>query len=270
MTTPTHAAATESLAAAGLDLEVIRRGAGAPILVLHGFDTIAADAPFLDLLARQGEVIAPSHPGFGHSPRPDDFETVYDLVQLYLDVIERLGDRVALIGLGFGGWLAAEIAVACGHRLDRLVLVDAVGIKVGDRETADVLDVFNTSPDEVARRTWHDARRAPDWNEMTDDQMVVRARNWETLCLYTWHPYMYNPRLRFWLKKIATPTLVLWGGSDRVVTPDYGRAYAAEIPGARFEVIDGAGHHPEIEQPEAFAAAVAALPGRARRGAERG
>jgi pimeloyl-ACP methyl ester carboxylesterase len=64
---------------------------------------------------------------------------------------------------------------------------------------------------------------------------------------------MYNPRLRRWLSRIAVPTLVLWGASDRVVTPDYGRAYAASIPGARFELIERAGHYPEIEQPEVFA-----------------
>jgi len=64
---------------------------------------------------------------------------------------------------------------------------------------------------------------------------------------------MYNPRLKRWLGRIALPTLVLWGASDGVVTPAYGRAYAAHIPGARFELIDRAGHHPEIEQPDALA-----------------
>jgi pimeloyl-ACP methyl ester carboxylesterase len=49
---------------------------------------------------------------------------------------------------------------------------------------------------------------------------------------------------------------VLWGASDRVVTPDYGRGYAKLIPGAHFELIEQAGHHPEIEQPAAFAAQV--------------
>jgi pimeloyl-ACP methyl ester carboxylesterase len=47
--------------------------------------------------------------------------------------------------------------------------------------------------------------------------------------------------------------LVLWGASDGVVSPAYGRAYAALIPGARFALIDGAGHHPELERPEALA-----------------
>ena len=48
------------------------------------------------------------------------------------------------------------------------------------------------------------------------------------------------------------PTLVLWGASDRVVTPEYGRAYYNLISGAEFELIEQAGHHPELEQPAAF------------------
>jgi pimeloyl-ACP methyl ester carboxylesterase len=102
---------------------------------------------FLELLGARAAIIAPSHPGFGHSARPADFDTVYDLVHLYLDVLEALPyERMTLVGLSFGGWLAAELAVQCCHRLDRLVLVDAFGIKISDRETPDILDVFNTSP----------------------------------------------------------------------------------------------------------------------------
>jgi pimeloyl-ACP methyl ester carboxylesterase len=70
---------------------------------------------------------------------------------------------------------------------------------------------------------------------------------------------MYNPKLPRWLSRIAVPTQVLWGASDRVVTPEYGRAYAGLIPGATFTLIEQAGHHPEIEQPAAFAAQVAAF-----------
>jgi pimeloyl-ACP methyl ester carboxylesterase len=247
-------AAVERLRVRDVDLEIVRRGSGRPVLVLHGMQNVDPRARFLDLLARHVEVIAPSHPGFGHSARPADVETVDDLVRLYLDLLDALStERVTLVGLSFGGWLAAEIAATCCHRLDRLVLVDAFGIKISDRETPDILDVFNTSPQEVRRRSWHDpATHAPDLDAMSDDELVVRARNWDALCLYGWHPYMYNPRLRRWLRRISVPTLVVWGASDGIVTPSYGRAYGALIPAARFELIDGAGHHPEIEQPDAF------------------
>jgi pimeloyl-ACP methyl ester carboxylesterase len=70
---------------------------------------------------------------------------------------------------------------------------------------------------------------------------------------------MYNPQLPQWLRRVRVPTLVLWGASDGVVTEAYGRAYSALVPGARFEVIAAAGHHPEIEQPETFVERVVAF-----------
>src|SRR5438552_18842714 len=115
----------------GVELQIRRRGTGRPVVLLHGLAPLDPETPVLDLLAAHAEVIAPTHPGFGHAPRPDDFDTVYDLVRLYLDMLERLPyEKVALMGLSFGGWLAAEIATICPHRLEKLVLVDAVGIKV--------------------------------------------------------------------------------------------------------------------------------------------
>jgi pimeloyl-ACP methyl ester carboxylesterase len=259
MTNTTTGAAR--LSVQGIELEALRRGAGRPLLLLHGFDTIDPAAPFLDLLARHGEVIAPSSPGFGHSPRPADFDTVYDLVHLYLEALETLpGDKVSLIGFSFGGWLAAEVAAKCCHRIDKLVLVDPLGIKISGRETADILDIFNRSPEFVRCATWCDPDRfAPDYNAMSDEQLVVLAKNREALCLYAWHPYMYNPQLKRWLGRIKTPTLVVWGESDGIVSSDYGRAYSGFIPNSRFALIERAGHHPEIEQPDAFAACVAAF-----------
>jgi pimeloyl-ACP methyl ester carboxylesterase len=246
--------AGERLSVGDIELEVICRGAGRPVLLLHGLQNVDPRARFLDLLGKRAEIIAPSHPGFGHSTRPADFDTVYDLVHLYLDALDTLPyERLTLMGLSFGGWLAAEIAVKCSHRIDRLILVDAFGIKLSDRETPDILDIFNTSPQEVQRQSWHDPeKRMPDFNAMSDDELVVHARNRDTLCLYGWYPYMYNPQLKRWLRRITRPTLVLWGASDGIVKPSYGRAYSGLIPGSRFELIAEAGHHPEIEQPEAF------------------
>jgi pimeloyl-ACP methyl ester carboxylesterase len=260
----TDAVVVDRLGVEGIDLEALRCGKGQPILLLHGFDTIDAKAPFLGRLGEYGEIFAPSSPGFGNSPRLKDFDTVYDLVHLYLAVLSALpGDKIHVIGCSFGGWLAAEVASLCTHRIGRLVLVDALGIKISDRETPDILDIFNRSPEEVRRCSWHDPDRfAPDYDAMPDEALVIHARNREALCLYAWHPYMYNPQLPRWLARIDVPTLVLWGESDGVVKPDYGRAYARMIPGAMFELIAGAGHHPEIEQPQAFVDHVARFLGR--------
>jgi pimeloyl-ACP methyl ester carboxylesterase len=258
MSTASTAPAANRVPLAGVELDVLRRGSGQPLLLLHGFQHIDPRLPVVELLSRHAELIAPSHPGFGGTPRPADFGTVYDLVHLYLEFLDTLPKGpLTLMGLSFGGWLAAEIAVKAGRRIERLILVDALGIKVSDRETPDILDVFNAHPDEVVRKSWHDpAASAPRYDDMEDDELITVSRNRETLCRYGFHPYMYNPQLKRWLGNIKARTLVLWGASDGVVKPAYGEAYAKLIPGARFETIAAAGHHPEIEQPAALAARV--------------
>jgi pimeloyl-ACP methyl ester carboxylesterase len=202
-------------------------------------------------------------PGFGASPLPEDFETVYDLVHVWRDVLDAMPGPVALIGFSFGGWIAAEIAAAGHPKLDRLVLVDPVGIKLGGREKRDFVHFFNTNPTELNRRAWHDPGKRPPgiyglgWQAcidetMTDPEMVRLARGWDSLSLYAWRPHLYNPQLKHWLRRISVPTLSLEGASDRIVPPEYGKRYAALIPGARFATIEKAGHHPELEQPQAF------------------
>jgi pimeloyl-ACP methyl ester carboxylesterase len=255
-----------------LQLEVLRSGGaargGRSILLVHGVNNISPAAPFLAPLAETGEVLAPSLPGFGHSARPEDFDTMYDLVHLVLALLDGMADeQVTIVGFSFGGWIAAEVAVCRPRKLARLVLADPVGIKISGREERDVAHFFNTSPDDLNRRAWHEPANRPrgcyglGWHTaigqaISDEEMITLARNWDALCIYAWRPHMYNPRLKQWLHRIAVPTLVLWGASDRIVTPEYGRAYSSLIPGARFEIIEGAGHHPELEQPHAFVAAV--------------
>lgn len=243
-----------------IDLEILRAGDGAPILLLHGFRPFSPGAPFIEILARRCAVTAPSHPGFGKSPRPELVETVYDLVHVYLAMLDAWPPgAVSLVGCSFGGWLAAEIACVASHRLRCLILVDPVGIKVSDRETPDILDIFSAPPALVRRAEWHDAASAPDPGSLPDEALVALARDRDALCRYAWHPYLHNPRLHHWLHRLAVPALVLWGESDRIVSPAYGAAYTRLIPGARMEVITGAGHHPELEQPERCAEAIAAF-----------
>jgi pimeloyl-ACP methyl ester carboxylesterase len=263
----------ERLQAGGIELEVVRGGHGPTALLLHGPTTYSPDAPFLELLGQAVSIVAPSHPGFGESARPDDLDTVYDLVHVYQDVLDALPDEpVRLIGCSFGGWLAAELAITYGHRLARLILVDPLGIKVGARDERDITHLFNTSPAELERRAWHDpARQRPGalglgWQQhvdaIPDDDLVRLARGWDALCLYAWRPHLYNPQLKRWLRRIAVPTLLLAGASDRIVARGYFEAYASLIPGAELWTIAEAGHHPELEQPEAFVEQVRRFLGR--------
>jgi pimeloyl-ACP methyl ester carboxylesterase len=238
-----------------VSLEALIAGDGPPMLFLHGGDYFAQHRGFFDRLARQCRLIAPRHPGFGNSERPDEFRTVHDLAYLYLDLLERRDLRkVMLVGSSFGGWIALEICVRCRERLDRLVLIDSVGVKFGGREERDIADIYALPNEEVLRRTFFDpGRMAPDYSRLDDDELTLIARDRQATALYGWRPYMHNPRLRQWLHRVRVPALVIWGANDGIVTPDYGRRLGRSLPDARFETVRQAGHYPQIERPEEVA-----------------
>jgi len=92
--------------------------------------SLTAASRFPSLLAAHGALIAPSCPGFGDSPRPKDFDTIYDLVHLQRAVLDAVpGERITLVGLSFGGWLAQRSRAQGHKRVARVVLVDCVGSK---------------------------------------------------------------------------------------------------------------------------------------------
>jgi pimeloyl-ACP methyl ester carboxylesterase len=242
----------------GVAIDVVRGGAGKTLLFLHSVDGVNAELPWFQDLTRSFELVAPWHPGFGHSELPREFRTIGDLAFFYLEAIRELRiEDAVLVGSSFGGWLAAEIAVRSTDAFSHVVLVDPLGIKVGGREDRDIADVFAIPQDELTRLAYHAPdRRTRDYSTMSDEDRLAIARSREAYTYFGWRPYMHDPSLRRWLRRIRVPTLVLWGESDGIVSPDYGRAYAAEIPGARFELIEQAGHYPHVEQPERFAALV--------------
>jgi pimeloyl-ACP methyl ester carboxylesterase len=200
--------------------------------------------------------VCPSHPGFGGSSLPESFDAIDDLAYAYLDLLRQIGP-VHVLGAGFGGWIAAEMAVRCTHPMRSLVLIDALGIKVGDRLAADIGDMFVVSPDELVGMCWHDAslgaRLMPLPDASHDEAtLTLLLENRKTAALVGWNPFMHSPRLLRRLHRIDCPTLVVWGASDGLVSPDYGRAFADAIPQADFELIADAGHYPYLEQPDRF------------------
>ena len=245
----------------GIRLEVVEKGRGRPLLFLHPGIGLDPGAPVIDKLAEQVRVIAPSHPGFGGSEQPKTFTTVDDLAYFYLDLLDELDLKdVVLVGVSFGGWIAAEIAVKSTARLSHLVLANAVGIKVGARDTRDIVDIFAITEPELNKLAYFDPKLAErDYKAMAEADVRVIARNREASARYGWSPYMHDPKLKSRLHRIRIPTQFLWGAADRILSEDYGRAYCAAIPGARFETIARAGHYPHVEAPEAFARAIFAF-----------
>src|SRR4051795_6641627 len=160
---------------AGVRIELIKRGTGRPLLLLHPAIGIKSTDRVIEELARSFTLIAPSHPGFGRSELPRAMTTVDDLAYFYLDFMEALDLReVILAGISFGGWIAAEIAIKSTERISHLVLADAVGIKLGDREHRDIADIFTTRQSEVDRLAYHDPKLAAvDHTAISDDDAQI-------------------------------------------------------------------------------------------------
>jgi pimeloyl-ACP methyl ester carboxylesterase len=250
--------ATDSLAIEGMRIDLFERGKGRPVLFLHAENGIEPAYVAIDELAKSARVIAPTHPGFGRSELPQGMRTVDDLSYFYLDLLDQLDLRdVTLVGVAFGAWIAAEIAVKSTARLARLVMANAVGIKIGDRETRDIADVFALSEPEYLEIAYCDPNAGRrDYKSLPPGEVLAAARAREATARFAWSPYFHNPRLKSRLHRIRIPTLFLWGAHDRMVGEAYGRAYCAMIPGARFETIERAGHFPHQEQPQIFAGKV--------------
>jgi len=232
------------------------RGAGPAFLLLHGGAGPQSVAGFAGQLAEAGpaRVITPVHPGFAGTARPRGLDSVAGLGRLYALLLDELGlADVTVIGNSIGGWIAAEMAVAGSARVGGVVLVDACGIEVPGHPVA---DFFSLTLDQVAELSYHDpARFRIDPAAMSAQERAAMAGNREALAVYG-GTAMGDPGLRARLAQVSVPTLVVWGDSDQIVDPDYGRAYAAAIPGARFRLLPATGHVPQIETPAQLLSAI--------------
>jgi pimeloyl-ACP methyl ester carboxylesterase len=259
--TATATRPSELITSGGVDIELERRGQGAPLLLLPSEDAVEADCAFVTELAKHHDVLILWPPGFGRSARPDWVTCMDDVAYIYLDILDRLDLRaIPVVGCGLGGWIAAEMATKDDARLSKLVLIDPVGIKVGGPTDRDIQDIWGLHPEKLAALKWFDPKHAErDFSGMSDDELTIVARNSESLARLCWQPYMHNPKLKHRLHRIAVPTLLIWGENDGIVTTAYGEAYRKLIPQARMSVVPQAGHLPHIEQPAAVADRVRAF-----------
>jgi pimeloyl-ACP methyl ester carboxylesterase len=206
-------------------------------------------APFAELFAASHpvEVLAPIHPGFGGTIRPAELTGIAGLGQLYGGLIEQLDlEDLTVIGNSIGGWVAAELALLRSPRVTSLILIDAVGIEVPGHPVA---DFFSLTMNEVFDRTFHNPEPFRiDPASLPPAAQAIGAGNRAALAAYTGQS-MSDATLAERLASLDLPTLVLWGDSDRIADPAYGRAYAAAIPGARFQLLAETGHAPQLETP---------------------
>jgi pimeloyl-ACP methyl ester carboxylesterase len=239
-----------------VDLTVDEQGAGRPFLLLHGGGGPATVAGFAALLAgsRPARVLSPTHPGFGGTPRPEALHTVAGLARLYLALLDQLDlDDVTVVGNSIGGWIAAEMALLASPRVSGITIVNGVGIVVPGHPVA---DFFSLTMDQVAKLSYHDPDRfGIDPATLPPPVQAAMAGNRATLAVYA-GTAMNDPTLAGRLSVVRTPTRVLWGDSDQIVDPGYGRAFAAAIPSARFQLLTDTGHMPQLETPDQLLQAI--------------
>lgn len=255
---------------AGVQLRLRRAGKGPPLLILHRDTGTPDQLPAYAALARHFEVLLPEHPGYGHSERPAWMRSARDLAVVYRWLLAELGlSRAALLGLGFGGWLAAEMASMAPEDPAQLTLVGPMGLRPpgGDAgpggADAGILDQALVSHIDYARAGFHDqaAFEAVYGAEPSTDQLVEWDLCREMNFRIAWKPYMHSLTLPWLLGGVRAPTLLAWGAEDRVVPAGTAARWQKAMPKARLERIEGCGHCVEMEKPEALVRLVTTLAG---------
>jgi pimeloyl-ACP methyl ester carboxylesterase len=231
---------TVDLAGTGpVDVTVADYGSGQPFLLLHGGAGPASVTGFAEKFAAAHDVrvLVPTHPGFGGTPRPAALNSVGGLAALYQTLLDQLDLLdVTVIGNSIGGWITAEIALLKSPRVSGIVLIDAVGIEVPGHPVA---DFFSLTMDQVFQRSFrHPEQFRIDPATLPPAAQAIAAGNRAAIGVYAG------------LGTLEIPALVLWGDSDGIVDAGYGRAYAAAIPMARFQLLPETGHSPQQETPD--------------------
>ena len=248
------------------------RGSGEPaVLLVHGLGAQwRVWLPTIGPIAERRRVIAPDLPGFGGSEMPIDRVSVAGFANALDDLCEHLGlERVVAVGNSLGGAVAAQLALANPKRVERLVLVNAVGIVPNPVEWARTLpfiwagamlgNQFSVARRQIASRTG--LRKAALWRlihkpELLSADIVYHgilqppgpaAR--DAISAGLAH---LTPKWEERLERIECPTLVIWGREDLLLPTRHAETFVRRIPGSRLIMFDRTGHMPMIEQPEQF------------------
>lgn len=236
---------------------VLVKGQGAPVVYLHGLFGQEWDG-FLDDMSLHRRVYAPAHAGVEETEDLEQLDGIPDLLLYYDDLFDRLRfERIDLIGHSFGGMVAAEYAATFRDRVGKLVLIDAMGLW---RDDAPVQDHLLVSPQKLVKLLFHDSSKPevaaklamPSEGEAMKAAIVHRFGALASTSHFI-HP-IPERGLKRRLRRIKAETLVLWGAQDALVPPAYAAEFAALIPSARVEMIEKAGHLPQVEQRKVLSA----------------
>ena len=250
-----------SIEVSGGNVSYLQKGTGEPLVILHHSISNHGWLPLYERLAERFSVHVPDLPGYGESDRPDWARSVRDLAILIELWMDRLGlEGVTLVGCGFGGWVAAELATMNQLRLAGLVLVGAAGIRPREGEIVDQLVVDYV---EYVHSGFHDEsafERHFGEDPPRETRMLLYGGREMTMRV-TWKPWMFNDALPVLLRGVQTPTLVLWGANDAIMPIDCGEQIAEAAPNATLHVIEGGGHFLDFERPDVLAEFIEGLGG---------
>jgi pimeloyl-ACP methyl ester carboxylesterase len=243
----------EKVTVNGVTIELLTAGEGEPLVFWHGAGTLGG-WDFALPWATRFKVLIPLHPGWGGSDDGTHMTTMQDYVMHNLELLDLLGlQRVNLVGLSMGGWMAAAFASQHSDRLRRLVLVAPAGLKVPEFPTA---DIFRIKPEAILHELTENIQVLLPYLPKEPDDLdfiVERYRESTSFARLAWER-MDDPKLARWLHRISVPTLLAWGEADRIVPFGQARSWAGLIRTATIRSFPGAGHLLLNERPDAVAA----------------
>jgi pimeloyl-ACP methyl ester carboxylesterase len=235
-------------------------GDGQPLLYLHGAGGLIGTDPFLEELGKDFKVVAPHLPGYGESSGGELIEDVVDACLFYHQLMDDLGMANAhMVGHSMGGMLAAELAALDVHRVSKLVLVCPAGFWLDQHP---IPDPFAMELPELAAHLFHDPESPmaqmfttiPTDPQQLAEMYVERTKRLTQASRFLWPIPERGLKKRAW--RIAAPSLVVWGESDRLIPPVYADEFVHHIRNSRIATIKQAGHMVMYEQPETFVTTV--------------
>jgi pimeloyl-ACP methyl ester carboxylesterase len=241
----------ETIDVAGRPTVLMHAGEGTPFVYLHSaLGESFRWLPFYETWARSFRVLVPTHPGFGKSGGFEQIDTIEDMAFHYVELLDALGlDEVILGGASLGGWIAAEFAVRWPERVKKLWIADAPGLWVDEQPLPDLFRVMHDRR-RLRQMLFHDPDGAMGTmiirDEPDDATMLAGYQAMTVLARLVWER-PYDPKLPGRLHRIQCPTLLVWGESDRLVPPAYGKAYQQHIKGAELVLLPRCGHLPMFE-----------------------
>jgi pimeloyl-ACP methyl ester carboxylesterase len=243
--------AREALTVDGVKTVVYTAGSGEPLVFFHGAGTVDG-FDFALSWADRFKVIAPYHPGFGESGDDPTFTGMHDYVMHYLELFDALKlDKVNLVGLSLGGYLAAKFASEHGNRVKKLVLIAPAGMIDPQHPIMDIIAVPGEQiPGLLVSNFDVIKKRLPEKPDL--DFIGDRYREAGTVARLFWER-PGDPKFMRYLHRIKMPTMIVWGDEDKIIPVQQTETWRRFLPNADIRVYKGAGHLVHLEKPEALA-----------------